>query len=368
MSSRARVAPTATNQKRPVRPTRWNRSPCRGRLAAAGLDRAFPGRHRWVHTPVEMTIADQRLAEVATDLDAVHLESARDLLVSLEDWPAPEREAEVLLHASGPVESCVIRLAVGQTPGDELWADLEWAASVALSRREVLINQTAGLDVGMADRSLRLLDWIDSQIRPWPEPDWSSAVRSQVDGLVEAVRRGRRRGEQLRRDRKHQEPPRAAVDAGWLLRHPPDHYFCQARAAATDSWLREELDEWVSVFAPSYEALAALDWSAEQDSTDLVVELQLRDPVPHDWNEPAPAVVLATHRGTAIAGSELRLRQVADPDERFNGKAISLLPDESWLVCASRGEDGTLIPADGTRRQTQSHPRLAGVVCEAGLV
>jgi hypothetical protein len=256
----------------------------------------------------------------------------------------------------------VIRLAVGQTPEGQLSADSEWAASAALSRRKVLAHRAAGLDAGMADRSLRLLDWIYSQIASWPEPDWSSAVRRRVDGLAEAGHHGRRRGEQLRRSQTREESPRAVADAGWLLRHPSDHYFCQSRTTATDPWLREQLDEWISAFAPSYQALAGLDWSAEQDSADLVVELRLRDPMPRTWTEPAPADILVTHHGSAATGSEMRMRQVTDPNATFNGKVITLLPNESWLVCARRGDDGTLIPADGTRRTSPSRACLADVL------
>lgn len=131
-------------------------------------------RQKW--TPVRLLGCDSgrrgRLAAAGFwDLDAWHFESARDLLLSLERSAAPELEAYVLLHASGLVKSCVIRLAVGQTPGDELSTDSEWAALGALSRREVLAHRSAGLDAGMVDRSLRLLGWVDLQIGSWPEPE-----------------------------------------------------------------------------------------------------------------------------------------------------------------------------------------------------
>ncbi len=43
-----------------------------------------------------MTVADDRLAEVGTGLDAWHAEYAGDLLVDLENSRADEREASVL--------------------------------------------------------------------------------------------------------------------------------------------------------------------------------------------------------------------------------------------------------------------------------
>lgn len=86
---------------------------------------------------------------------------------------------------------------------------------------------------------------------------------------------------------------------GWLLRHPADHDFRQARAAVSDPWLSGHLDEWISAADPSYSALAAQDWSAEEDGADLVVEVQLRDPVPLDCKEPAPAGAVTSHRSSA---------------------------------------------------------------------
>ncbi len=144
-----------------------------------------------------------------------------------------------------------------------------------------------------------------------------------------------------------------------MLRHPADHYFCQARARTTNPSLCEQLDEWITAFAPSYQTLAEQDWTAEENRADLVVELQLGDDVPLSWTEPAPAVVLAVHRGKATTGSELRLRQVEDPDATiFNGTLVSLVEGESWLVCARYSPDGTVIPVDGTRRLT---PSLVGL-------
>jgi hypothetical protein len=111
--------------------------------------------------------------------------------------------------------------------------------------------------------------------------------------------------------------------------------------------------------------LAAQDWSAEERGADLVIEVQLRDPVPPDWKEPVPAVVIATHRGRAPVDAELRLRQVADPKAMFNGRLVSLLRGESWLACARRCSDGTVLPEDGTRRlDVPAHPEPSPVSAE----
>jgi hypothetical protein len=304
-----------------------------------------------------MTVADDHLAEVGADLDGWAVEATRDLLASVADSPAHEREALLLRWASLPMMSSVIRLTGGPPPGWNHADDAEWAASLALARRQVLANRSAGLDAGMTDRSLRLLGWLQTRIRAWPEPEWQADVRHRVEGLVEASRRGRRRGQQLRHDRGQKRPPQ--TEAGWMLRHPADHYFWQARTRATSPDLREQLDEWITAFAPSYQALVDQDWTAEQNRADLVVELQLNDDVPPDWTEPAPAVVRAVHRGNITPGSQLRLGRVEDPDAAiFNGTLVSLVAGESWLVCARDSVDGTLIPVDGTRRLM---PSLVGL-------
>jgi hypothetical protein len=304
-----------------------------------------------------VTVADDHLAEVGADLDAWSVEAARDLLASVANSPAHEREALLLRRASHPMASSVIRLAGGPPPGWNHADDAEWAASLALARRQVLANRSAGLDAGMTDRSLRLLDWLQARIRVWPESEWQADVRHRVEGLVEATRRGRRRGQQLRHDGGQKRPP--GIEVGWILRHPADHYFFKARTRATSPDLREQLDEWITAFAPSYQALVEQDWTAEQNRADLVVELQLGDGVPPDWTESAPAVVRAVHRGNITTGSELRLRQVEDPDAAiFNGTLLSLVAGEFWLVCARYSVDGTVIPLDGSRRLL---PSLVGL-------
>jgi hypothetical protein len=83
----------------------------------------------------EVTVADDRLDEVGTGVDAWDSQAARELLACVESLPLHEREACVLRRTSGAVMSLVIRLAVGQTPGHDLSEDSQWAASVALSRR-----------------------------------------------------------------------------------------------------------------------------------------------------------------------------------------------------------------------------------------
>ncbi len=163
------------------------------------------------------------------------------------------------------------------------------------------------------------------------------------------MRQGRRRGAELRRAHRPEELERPPV-AGWLLRHPADHYFRRARITLTDPPLCAPIDAWIAAFAPSYTALAGQDWSAEHTRADLVAEIQLLQPVPDDWNEPVVAAVLATHRGSAPDGATIALRQVADPDAVFNGRCIDLLSGEGWLIWAHVCNDGTFVPGDGTRR------------------
>jgi hypothetical protein len=52
-------------------------------------------------------------------------------------------------------------VGAGQAPGVDAEEDASWAASVALARRQVLGQQARGIDRGLADDNLRLLDRID---------------------------------------------------------------------------------------------------------------------------------------------------------------------------------------------------------------
>ena len=55
---------------------------------------------------------------------------------------------------------------------------------------------------------------------------------------------GRARGQQLSNDRKP-ETASTSTTAGWLLRHPSDHYFSKALEVVSDPLLRTALSEWV---------------------------------------------------------------------------------------------------------------------------
>ena len=96
--------------------------------------------------------------------------------------------------------------------------------------------------------------------------------------------------------------------------------------------------------------MVALDWSAEEEKADAVVDLKLPAEVPRGWKEPVPTAVVAKHRGNMELGSELPLRLAPGGDEPFNGMAIYVLPGERWRTCAHLLADGSVLPEDGTRR------------------
>jgi hypothetical protein len=123
-----------------------------------------------------------------------------------------------------------------------------------------------------------------------------------------------------------------------------------ARARVSDPWFCAYLDDESAVLGPSYDALARLDWTAEEAQADVVVELETSSPRSPGWREPVPARVVGAGEGRVLVGSELGLRLVADPDATFNGTLISVLHGERWRVCGHLGNDGTVLPGDGTRR------------------
>lgn len=136
----------------------------------------------------------------------------------------------------------------------------------------------------------------------------------------------------------------SSTTAGFLLRHPNDHYFRGARAAVSDEELCEMLDAQIAVMAASYDRLIA-GTPGRDDG-----ELQVGDTPRHGWTEPVPTTVVAVAVGAATVGDQIGLRLVADPDAAFNGTLISVRAGERWLTCGDLLHDGTIIPRDHTRR------------------
>jgi len=134
------------------------------------------------------------------------------------------------------------------------------------------------------------------------------------------------------------------------LCHPGDYWFRRARPSIEDPTLATAIDDWIADFAPSYAVLADQDWSAEEERSDAVVDLQVPEEVPLGWDEPVPATVVASRRGAVAVGSELPLRLAPGGDQPFNGMLIHVLPRDRWRTCARLLPDGSVLPGDGTRR------------------
>lgn len=296
-----------------------------------------------------MTVADDRVADFASEIDQPERQYATTCLEAAERMPALVGDAERLSCAVQPIMLLVLKLCLGDRPGESIDADAAWAAAAAFARREVLAHRDAGFDVASAARNLALIDRIHTLIGDWPEPDWSNAVIDRVNRTADARRRGSARGQYLSeaRDRENES---TGPTAGWLLRHPRDHYFLEALRVVSDARLSTCLEEWVSALDPSYDALRAQDWSFELSHAGLVVEARVMGPPLQTWTEPIRAMVLATDRGGAASCSVLALRQVKDPSAPFDGKLCSMLSEERWLICGNRLDDSSVLVGDGTRR------------------
>ena len=298
-----------------------------------------------------MSVADSYLVELGAPADAWDREAAVALLESQRAEPAVVFDEERLLAAAQPMFRFVIRFAAGLWPGTDAAKDATWVATAALARRQVIINSKAGIDCGMADLNLAVLDWIDSRIGGGDDQDFRSRVREEIDGLLDASGRGRQRGAELRalreREGRADPPASSSTTAGFLLRHPNDHYFREARAAVTDEDLGQLLDAQIAVMAASYDRLIA--GTASRDEGELVVELQVGD-TPHGWTVPVPTTVVTVAVGAVAVGDQIGLRLVADPDAAFNGTLMSVRAGERWLTCGDLLQDGTIIPRDRTRR------------------
>ncbi len=294
-----------------------------------------------------MGIADVYLAEVGAPADEWERESVAELVEYLRDVPALVRDEELLRAAAHPVVTFMIKFALGLWPGTDPSQDADWAATAALARCEIAVQRDVGIDTGLGDLNLGVLEWIEARIGRSEDQGFASLVRASVDGLLDAGWRGRERGRKLSEAREPQTL--TVVDAaGWLLRHPGDHYFRLARAIASDDRLCELLDAQIALLASSYDRLAAQHDAHNQ--AELILELGVLAPVGSGWVEPVATTVLAADVGDVSAGDHLGLRLVADPAATFNGKLISVRAGERWLICAHRLQDGTIVPHDGTRR------------------
>jgi len=297
-----------------------------------------------------MTLADDHLVELGpADFDAWDHEHCTQLLEGSQALPDAVREAHLLFWAPHPLVNFMISLPAHGLPGAELARDATSAAAVAFRLRTVHVYESAGLNGRFAERNLRLLDRICALIGAWPEPEWSETVRLRVEQLAEARRRGRERGERLRKARGERDPA-PEPNVAWMLCHPNDHWFRRARPAITDPALAAVVDGWIAEFAPSYAALASEDWSAEEGNADVVVDIQLPAEIPLSWKEPLTATVDARHQGSIDNTSEVRLHQVPTGDGPFNGTLVSVLPHERWRVCGSLLADGSIVHGNGTRR------------------
>lgn len=167
--------------------------------------------------------------------------------------------------------------------------------------------------------------------------------------LSDASRHGRERGRLLRAQGRLPDPA-PAPSATWLLQRPADHWFRFAAPAIVDTTIRDVIDEWIADFAPSYASLAALDWSAEEGAAGHVVDVELSAEAAADLRRPVSVCVIAPHRADHRVGAQCALRVVAPGHGPFNGTIVSVLPGERWRVSGELLADGSLLPADGTRR------------------
>jgi hypothetical protein len=298
-----------------------------------------------------MTVADDHLARIDSALDQWDREvvglSVCDPLHDLDEvsW--------ALAEALQPVIAITIKLGVGPAPGSDPEEDAMWMASVALARRDVLAGQTGGIDSGLTTDNLRLLERVDALIGIRNDTDWQQLVRQRVSELVEARKRGRQRGMELRQLRESDpgsEPPEQPT-VGWLLRHPTDYWLRQAAPTVADAVCRSLIEAQIARLAPTYQLLCELDWTAEEAAADVICEVQAFDAKSGASKEPVRATVTRPVKGAIRLDQQIPLRVVRDPDGPFNGKLVSVLAGERWLICARQLGDSALLPLDGTRRR-----------------
>jgi hypothetical protein len=299
-----------------------------------------------------VSVADDQLTQFGRELDAWDREDAPSASAFDDRLPDCAREALALLEAVRPIIPIAIKLGAGQAPGADAAEDASWVAGIALARRSVVAQRAAGIDHGLAGDSLRLLARIDSMVGEWSD-DWGDVARRRVRELVDAGRRGRRRGQELGEQRQDVES-QSHFNVGWLLRHPTDHYLRLATRTVADSECRVLIENQIARLARNYEELCGLGWSAEEAMADVICETQILGTSPDSWKKSVSAVVIERVKGDTLLDEQIAVRLVEDPDRPFNGTLVSFLPGERWLTCARELEDGTLLPLDGTRRSAPS--------------
>jgi hypothetical protein len=334
----AALSPKAKGRFRPLA--------TRGRLSesqcGAGLSGATVKADDW-----SVSVADDELAEVASELDAWDREDPSSWAFD-DRLPECAREGLALLEAVRPIIPIVLKLGAGQEPGADATEDASWAASIALARRTVLAQLAAGIDHALGSDSLRLLNRLDAMVGEWSE-DWEDVSRRRVRELVDAGRRGRQRGQELR-EQRHDIEPHSHFNIGWLLRHPTDHYLRLATATVADSEMRVLIENQIARLAPSYQELCDLNWTTEEAVADVICEMQVLATSPGSWTKPMSALVTMPIKGNTSIGEQITVRLVERLGGPFNGTLVSFLAGERWLTCARELEDGTLLPLDGTRR------------------
>lgn len=261
--------------------------------------------------------------------------------------------AYALLEALRPINSITIKLGVGPAPGSDPDEDATWAACVALARRDVLAHQTAGIDHGLAANNLRLLQRVDVLLGARHTPGWDQLVRHRVSELVDARKQGRQRGMEFSRLRESDPSAerQEQLPVGWLLRHPTDYWLRLAAPTVADFECRRLIEAQMDVLAPLYRLFCELDWSAEEAAADVVCDVRVLNAERGALREAVLAIVTALFKGDVALDEQVALRAVEDPHGPFNGKLMSVLTGERWLICADQLDDGTLLPLDGTRRR-----------------
>lgn len=110
------------------------------------------------------------------------------------------------------------------------------------------------------------------------------------------------------------------------------------------------IEAQIEVLAPNYQHLCELDWSTEEAAAQIVCEAAVPHAKQGASTDAMRAIVTAAFKGDFAIDQPVALRTVEDPDGPFNGKLMSVLTGERWLICADHLQDGTLLPLDGTRR------------------
>ena len=164
-------------------------------------------------------------------------------------YPHARNADAVYAYGSNDALQCAGGVAISFDCGPDLLVAVALAV-IAATPRTPTIKAT----------HLDFMTFLQTSAAVWAQcGEWQlnrTRQNARVRELVAAIRRGRRRGQELRQQRQAVES-QSHFNVGWLLRHPTDHYLRLATRTAADPECRAVIENQIAGGALLARALLA---------------------------------------------------------------------------------------------------------------